>query len=367
MAGLRVFMDILTPKQCMLFSLLSERLERAGHEVLRTTRQYQEVVQLLRLKGVDAEVVGRHGGGALLGKLEASADRILRLASLVKDWGPDVAVSFSSPEAARVAFGLGVPHVCVSDSPHAEAVARLTVPLSERLLTPMVIPKGAWTRFGIPADRIIQYNALDPWAWLRDFAPDRALLKDLGLDESRPIVTFRAEESLAAYLMGRTAKVPTILPIIRALMRASPDLQVVAIPRYGQQTDALKRALGKGVLVCESVVDGPSLLSQTSVFVGAGGTMTAEAALLGVPTFSCYPGTPFLIEDYLVSRRLVVRETRPEEAAARILETLRNLETARAEQRARARRLTRHFEDPNEVIADAIVDVARAPADPNGP
>ncbi len=362
MSHLRVFIDILTPKQCMLFSKLSERLEGSGHSVLKTTRQYREVVQLLRLKGVDAKIVGRHGGGTLLGKLEASADRTLHMASLVEGWSPDVAVSFSSPEAARVAFGLGIPHVCVNDSPHAEAVARLTVPLSERLLTPKVIPKRVWTKFGVSEDKIVQYNALDPWAWLKDFKPDRDILKRLGLDESKPIITLRAEEALASYLLGKTAERPSILPIIQSLLKSSLDLQVVAIPRHGEQEKILKRTLGREVIVCESVLDGPSLLSYTSIFVGAGGTMTAEAALLGVPTLSCYPGEPFLIEKYLINKGLVVRETRPEEAVKHVLRTLENLEKAKAEQRGKARRLTENFEDPTEVIAGVIMDTARPSA-----
>ena len=113
---MKVAIDILTPKQCMLFSRLSARLEEEGVEVLRTTRRYREVNQLLRLKGLDAIVVGRHGGGTLEGKLRASTQRILRLTSIIMEWRPDVMVSFSSPEAARVAFGLKIPHVCVNDS-----------------------------------------------------------------------------------------------------------------------------------------------------------------------------------------------------------------------------------------------------------
>lgn len=356
---MKILVDILTPKQCMLFSKLSARLEEEGHEVLRTTREYREVTQLLRLKGVDAKVVGRHGGGTLEGKLRASAERSLQLTYLIKEWKPDVVVSFSSPEAARVAFGLGVPHVCVNDSPHAEAVARLTVPLSERLLTPRVIPKRAWVGFGISADRIIQYNALDAWAWLRDLKPDESVLKQLDLDRSKPIITFRTEETFAAYLLGKTPKQSSIVPIAERLLEPSRDFQLVVVPRYEDQATVLKEVLGENAVVCGSVIDGPSLLSFTSIFVGAGGTMTIEAALLGVPAFSCYPDRPFLIERYLINKGLVVRETSPEEAAKKIVKTFDNLELARAKQREKARKLTKNFEDPTEVIASTVKDVAR--------
>jgi len=355
----KVFLDILTPKQCMLFSRLSERLEEEGHHVLKTTRKYREVVQLLRLKGIDAKVVGEHGGGSLAGKLRASAERTLKLAPLIKEWKPDVAVSFSSPEAARVAFGLGIPHVCVNDSPHAEAVARLTVPLSKRLLTPRVIPKKAWVKFGISADRIVQFNALDAWAWLRSLKPNEGILKQLGLDRSKPILTFRTEETFAAYLLGKTSEKPLIIPIIERLLKASRDFQMVVIPRYEEQVLALREVLGENAVICDSIIDGPSLLSFTSIFVGAGGTMTIEAALLGVPSFSCYPGKPFLIERYLINQGLITRETSPEQAAKKIVKTFDNLELVKAKQKEKAQKLTKNFEDPTEVIVSTIKDVAR--------
>jgi predicted glycosyltransferase len=106
--------------------------------------------------------------------------------------------------------------------------------------------------------------------------------------------------------------------------------------------------------VCESIVDAPSLLSFTSIFVGAGGTMTAEAALLGVPSFSCYPDKPFLVEKYLIKKGLIVRETSLEKLKAKVLETLKNIESVQKAQAVKAHRLTRSFEDPIDVIADAI-------------
>jgi len=342
----------------MLFSRLSERLEEEEHQVLKTTRKYREVVQLLRLKGIDAKVVGEHGGGTSAGKLRASAERTLKLAPLIEEWKPDVAVSFSSPEAARVAYGLGIPHVCVNDSPHAEAVARLTVPLSKRLLTPKAIPKKAWVRFGISVERIVQFNSLDAWAWLRSLRPNEGVLKQLGLDRSKPILTFRTEETFAAYLLGKTSEKPLIIPIVERLLKASRDFQIVVVPRYQDQVLALREVLGENAVICDSIIDGPSLLSFTSIFVGAGGTMTIESALLGVPTFSCYPDKPFLIERYLINQGLITRETSPEKAAKKIVKTFDNLELVKAKQREKARKLTKNFEDPTEVIASTIKGVA---------
>jgi len=355
---MKILIDILTPKQCMLFAKLSERLRKEGHQIYQVTRDYREVNQLLKMKGIAARVVGEHGGKNLQDKLRASAQRTLELTSIFAELKPDVAVSLPSPETSRVAFGLGIPHVCLNDSPHAEAVARLTVPLATLLLTPKCIPKKTWIKFGIQHDRIIQYNAIDPWAWLKDFKPDEEILNQLGLDKSRPIVVFRTEEAFASYLLGKIPRTPAWMPLLKSLVESNADLQVIVIPRYEAQVTFLTQALGNRATVCKSTIDAPRLLAHASIFVGAGGTMTAEAALLGVPTFSCYPDKPYLIEKYLIHKGLVVREANCARVRPKVLKTLDNIEAARQSQEMKARRLTSSFEDPVEVIVKAIEKVA---------
>ncbi len=350
---MKIVIDILTPKQGMLFSSLSKRLQENGHSIFQVTRKYREVTQLLSLKGIKALEIGKHGGENLSSKLTASVERTLQLSSIMTELRPDVAVSFSSPETSRVAFGLGIPHVCINDSPHAEAVARLTVPLATLLLTPKAIPKNAWTKFGISSKKIIQYNSLDSWAWLKDFNPNAKILAQLNLEKSRPIVAFRPEESFASYLLGKTSKTPSLLPLIKSLLKSGVDFQAVVLPRYDTQS-LLKETLGAQVKVCESVIDASSLLYYSSVFIGAGGTMTSEAALLGVPTFSCYPGKPYIIEKYLMRKGLIDREASLERVKVKVLRTLGNIESLRKIQEEKARKLTSSFEDPVEVMAKTI-------------
>src|SRR5881396_2254803 len=127
---MKIWIEVLTPKQALFCEPLYHALRREGHEALITTRVYREAEQTLKLKKLRFSVVGSHGGGTAFGKLTASAERITKLANLIQNWKPNVAVSFSSVEASRVAFGLGIPHVAANDSPHSWMVARLTIPLT---------------------------------------------------------------------------------------------------------------------------------------------------------------------------------------------------------------------------------------------
>ncbi|MFH0897394.1 MAG: DUF354 domain-containing protein, partial [Candidatus Bathyarchaeota archaeon] len=333
-----IWIDILTPKQLYFLGELGRRLEARGHNVFRTTRNYREVNELVKLRGVNALSVGKHGGASLELKLAASGRRVEELSHIISRLKPSLSIAFASPEAARTAFGLGIPHYTINDSPHSTSVARLTIPLSHKLFSPEVIPQKIWVKLGASRDMIVQYRALDPIVWLKSFIPDPSVLYDLRLDDSKPIVVFRAEEAFASYLLGHVSdREPVIIPIINRLLEEyGESVQIIALPRYTEQVSIVRNAFQNRVIVPKGVVDGPSLLYFSSIFIGAGGTMTAEAAMLGVPTISCYPRKPTIVEKYLMDRKLVLRITDSEKAAKKIINILNDLNNARREQQDRA-------------------------------
>lgn len=346
---------MLTPKQVHFLGRLSSRLVEEGHDVFNTTRLYREANQLIKLQGFEAEIFGKHGGGTLKGKLLASTQRIYELIPAISMQQPDLAVSFSSPESARTSFGLGIPHYSINDSPHAIAVALLTIPLSKKLFTPKVIPKEKWIQIGVKEEKIIQYNALDPIVWIKNFKSDPTILKELKLDLKKPIVVFRTEESFAAYLLGRISQESVIIPIIKKLQKqCGGRIQVIILPRYKEQISVINSIFKGSVIIPEKVIDGPNLLSFSSVFIGAGGTMTAEAALLGVPAISCYPREPTIVEEFLINKRVIQRTTDPNVVCSKIVNILNNFEEIRADRMEKASELIKDMEDPFDIILENL-------------
>src|SRR5436309_4321480 len=316
---MKVWIEVLTPKQALFFEPLYHALKREGYEALITTRVYREAEQTLKLKKLRFSVVGSHGGGTAFGKLTASAERITKLANLIQNWKPNVAVSFSSVEASRVAFGLGIPHVAANDSPHSWMVARLTIPLTTFLCCPWIIGRSVWEEFGGPMRKVVLYRALDPAAWLKRHHPNDEVLRQLDLKKDRPIVVFRTEEAFASYLMGKTSdREPVVAPIIDELLKRELDCQVVVSTRYGMQAPVIRKRFGEKVRVVDRIIDATSLLSHSSAFVGSGGTMTVEAALLGIPSISCFPGPKPLYIQYLERLGLVETIRSPREISTRV-------------------------------------------------
>lgn len=351
--SVKVWLDILTPKQANFLGGLHQRLTSKGFKTLLTTREYREVNELLELKGLKAVRVGRHGGGELKSKLIQSSTRVSVLAEIVEDQRPDVAISFSSPEAARVAFGLKIPHYCVSDSPHAEAVCKLTVPLSRKLFTPWVIPVKAWARYGIASRDIVRYRALDPVAWLSSHGSLKPVADGLGLDRSKPLILIRTPEEFAAYLTERSSNsANNEIEIVEKLLETDKGLQIVVLPRYDVQRERLKKRFGIRVVVPEHVIDTLPLIKWSSVFIGGGGTMTAEAALLGVPVISYYPGDATFVEKFLIRQGLAERVLDPSRVAQRAVAISKSPDPEYY--RKRSARLLQRMEDPLKTITDRI-------------
>jgi hypothetical protein len=353
---MKVWLDILTPKQANFLGELQHRLEVGGVKTFLTTREYREVNELLELRGLKATPVGRHGGERLKDKLLESSNRVSALTKIVAEQGIDTAVSFSSPEAARVAFGLKIPHYCISDSPHSEAVSKLTIPLSLKLFTPWLIPIQAWTRYGIKPRDVVRYRALDPMAWLAHYKSDPKALAALKLDVSKPIIVLRTPEEYASYLSDREGSIASkVMDTITKLVDVnSATSQIVILPRYDTQAERFAKKFGNRVIVPYHVIDAISLMMISSVFLGGGGTMTAEAALLGVPVISYYPGEATLVERFLIRYGLVERILDPARIAQRANAICKSQDFREFYQR-RSGKLLRSMEDPIPVIVHKIL------------
>src|SRR5256714_15638267 len=63
----------------LVFRPLIELLRRRGDEVEITAREYAQTLQLLELHGLEAEMIGRHGGRSPLGKARSLASRLRAL------------------------------------------------------------------------------------------------------------------------------------------------------------------------------------------------------------------------------------------------------------------------------------------------
>ncbi len=84
-------------------------------------------------------------------------------------------------------------------------------------------------------------------------------------------------------------------------------MRCVALVRHAEQREAIAALDLPDVVVPERAVDSRSLMYHADLVVGAGGTMTREAALMAVPTYTVFAGEPPAVDRELERRGMLRR------------------------------------------------------------
>ncbi len=158
---------------------------------------------------------------------------------VVRDF--DVHISLTSPDAIRVAFGLGKPIIALTDTAHSYFVNKLTLPLANTVIAPSAIPMSEWGRY-IPSaeiDKVRTFDGVFELMWINRFKPTGNSINRLGL-KSREFIVIRFEESRASYYgYGDRSQL-----LIRMARRALENgYYVVIFPRYPYQEELIKSEL----------------------------------------------------------------------------------------------------------------------------
>ncbi len=335
---------MLTPKQLLFAESFITRLSKKD-KILCTSRNYRELNKLSAIRKIKTLSVGKHGGDNNLEKLIAGLKRMEKLTGIVKKFNPNIALTFHSPEASRVAFGLGIKHFSFSDSPHATAVMKLTIPYIDKLFVPWIIPKNEFVKYGISKADIIHYKAIDA-----------AIIAQRKLkNNSKPfskkgkkIIIVRAPDSQASYNTFLDKK---IVPIVEELLlKKIPNLKIFILGRYPQQITFFRKKFKNKVSFLK-VIDSKNMFKLTDVFIGSGGTMTAEAAILGIPTISYSTRQDYWIDAYLVKRKLVIRKSNPKDIANTVKKLI---DSDLSKYQKKAKKILNSMEDPYPLLLKSI-------------
>jgi predicted glycosyltransferase len=171
------------------------------------------------------------------------------------------------------------------------------------------VPKEAWP---LPPERVVHYPGLKEELYLSARAGSTEPIPELEAADGLKVL-FRPEAPTAHY---KSATSEVIGAAVLERLAAHGGAHVTLLPREEAQGVALQEAcrrLGLAVWVPDRVLDGPALVSTVDLMVGGGGTMTREAAVLGVPSYSFFGGAWGAVDHHLAARGHLIRLERPED------------------------------------------------------
>jgi uncharacterized protein len=307
---LRIWIDLANSPHPLLFAPLARGLEAQGHEVMVTARDNAQTVDLAREYWPEAAVVGAESPASPVAKTTTLARRVRNLARWARGRHLDVAISHNSYAQIVAARLLGIPVVTASDFEHQPA-NHLAFRLATCILMPEALRDTDIRGQGATRRKSVFYPGLKEEVYIGNFEPDREILSKLGIERSGDdvIVVTRTPPTRAIYHRFPN---PLFVEILQAL-EEEPAARVVVLTRHQEQREAINALHLRKSIVPAETVDARSLMYAADLVVGAGGTMTREAALLGVPTLSLFRGEQPAVDRWLEQRGMLRRIATPQE------------------------------------------------------
>ena len=293
---MRVWVDCTAAAHPLVLRPLIERLEAQGHEVFVTAREYGQTVGILERLGIPYTVVGEHGGGSRLGKARALGGRSARLARLIWERRPALAIAHGSVDLALVSALYRVPSVQMQDYEFARLQRQISFRLARRVLVPEAIPLERLAKLGVKGEKLVRYPGLKEEYYLAGFEPDPAVLDELGLDREKVLVVVRPPPETSEYHARNDLYAATIERLATA-----PEAQAVVIPRTEEQGAAVRARGAANLIVPARAIDAQSLIAYADLVVSAGGTMNREAVALGTPVFTTFTGRMGGVDEELIA------------------------------------------------------------------
>jgi predicted glycosyltransferase len=292
----RVWVDMTASAHVLVFRPLIRLLRERGDEVEVTARDYAQTLQLCELHGIEATVVGRHGGRSRLGKARSLTSRLRALRRWARPREFDLALAHGSHELTMTARRLRIPSGTTHDYEYATLQHHLGLRAATRVVVPEAIPPERIERYGVGPEKLRRYPGLKEEYYLADFEPDPSVLDAWPIEAGRVLVVLRPPPDVSLYHRHSNPLFPLTLDVLGT----RPDVHAFVLPRTEEQREYVRRLALPSVILPERAVDAQSLIALADVVVSAGGTMNREAAALGVPVYTTYGGRLGGVDEALI-------------------------------------------------------------------
>lgn len=282
---MRIWIDIGNSPHVNFFAPLIEEL-KDEHEIVITTRPFANNLALLRQKRCVYTVVGKHYGANKVKKVLGFGIRALQLYLFLRKKAIDVAIShscFGSPIVSRV---LGVKSIYLNDNEHA-AGNTISFLFADRIMVPEFLDIKKVKRQWAAERKIIQYPGVKEgvylWTYI-DKPQHRLPMK----------IYIRPEPWMAQYYKGKKFFMDDLI------IEMKKHYPIVLLPRGEEQALYYRKEKFNGIEIPEESLSLQYITETCLLFIGAGGTMTREAAVLGIPTISIYQDELLDVDKYLI-------------------------------------------------------------------
>jgi predicted glycosyltransferase len=271
------------------------------YEILLTSRPLANTIELLDLYGFTHHVIGKHYGKNLLKKIFGFTIRIMQFYSFFKNEDIDVAISHSSFYSPLVSKLLGMRCIYLNDNEHA-AGNRISFIFADTIMIPEYLAEEKVVRQWAKLDKIIKYPGVKEGIYLWNYNSKQSGRFQLSNSDGKGRIFIRPEPWTAQYYQGGKNFLDDLLVSLKDRCR------IFLLPRDELQKKYYQQVKFAGVFVSETSISLNDIMENCDLFIGAGGTMTREAAVLGIPTISIYQDKLLDVDKYLIKKGYMIHK-----------------------------------------------------------
>jgi len=264
---MKLLIDIGHPAHVHVFKNTIRDLRKKGHEITIVTRDKEVAISLLEKFGLDYINLGKPGKG-LIGKAHSLIYFDYQLYKIAKKVKPDILVGMGSPYLGHVSKLIHKPYISFWDTENAKLLTWLTYSFTDTICTPSCFLNNL-------GNKQVKYDGYKELAYLhpQQFTPDPSVLDELGLSKNERFIIVRFISWAASHDVG--------LKGIGDTVHMVQELEKFGRVFVSSETIPDKKLEKNRLTITPDKFH--SLLAFSQLYIGEGGTIATEAALLGTP------------------------------------------------------------------------------------
>lgn len=268
---MRVLIDIGHPAHVHFFKYLIRNLEKDGHVVKITARDKEVTHALLNAYGFDFVSRGELKKG-MLNKAFGLFSVDYTVYRIAKEFRADILMGVHNPYVVHAGKLLGKPSIIFTDTENVGIASLLTFPFADVILTPSCFMEK------INPEKQVKLAGFKELAYLHpnNFHPDYAVVGRLGISPNEKYIIVRFISWAASHDTR-----------LHGIHRGKEPDFIESLEKYGRVFITSERPLGDRLEKYRVKIppeDMHSFLYYADLYIGEGGTMAAEAAVLGTPS-----------------------------------------------------------------------------------
>lgn len=288
------------PHVPVLFPIVKEMRNR-GYRTILTARNKSETKELLSLNNEKFKLFGKSFPKNKFLKVYFTFKRTLNLVYYLKKGVNKrvyLSVNHGSRSATIASWLLKIPSVGLADYEYANSMFGNI--FGTKFLMPDVLSKDRLKESCNRMSKIDFYPGIKEQIYINSNPKIENVLECLGIDESKIIIIFRPPAINSHYHNPKSEII--MKEIFNKISRYKDKVFVIILPRTKRQSEDISnfvRQKSIQFLIPQTALNGVDLIFNCDLVLGGGGTMTREAAVLGVPSYSFFKGPKGAVDEFL--------------------------------------------------------------------